>query len=354
MMVVYAKKFVLIALFAGAVIAAGLFIGRSAEDEPVEEIVEQEIPVRVTPPLQRTLPRIISHSATIEPWEVAHITGGQGQIIERLHVAEGDRVRRGQTLVEMDDANLRQAQVELRMADQDLARTRRLVEIGAMASQQLEQASARHETAASNVELLQRNTRLTAPISGIVTDRYFVPGEVYVPGAQSPALLTIQQLDPLKVVVQIAERHYAHVRPGMTTEVTVDAYPGRTFEGEVARIHPTIRPESRTFRVEVRLDNADAELSAGMSARVHLNLGEVTGLFLPRSALQTHPGTDTNFVYLVVDGQARRTDLEVGPRFEQYQQILGGLDDDDQVVIEGISRLNEGTPVTVVDEQGER
>ncbi|TXD39279.1 efflux RND transporter periplasmic adaptor subunit [Lujinxingia vulgaris] len=314
-----------------------------------EESVERAAPVRVSSPEELTLPRRATYSGTLEAWEVAQITGQQGTRIERMLVQEGDRVRRGQVLARMDDATLRQAQVELRTAQTELDRAKRLVDIGAVARQQLEQAQAAYDSISANIELLESNTVLTSPISGVVTNRYFVAGEQFVVGAQAPALLTVQQIDPLKVIIDVAERYFPQVKMGMKATVNLDTYPGEDFAGEVTRINPTISPDSRSFRVEIRLDNEDGRLSPGMSARASLELGEVEGLFVARSALQTQPGRERPFVWVVEPGnKAHRAFIEVGERFEDRQLVRSGLEADAQVVIEGMSRLNEGTEVEVV------
>lgn len=314
----------------------------------VEETVERAAPVRVSSPEALTLPRRATYSGTLEAWEVAQITGQQGTRIDRMLVQEGDRVRRGQVLARMDDATLRQAQVELRTAQTELDRAKRLVDIGAVARQQLEQAQAAYDSISANIELLQSNTVLTSPISGIVTNRYFVAGEQFVAGAQAPALLTVQQIDPLKVIIDVAERYFPQVKMGMKATVNLDTYPGEDFAGEVTRINPTISPDSRSFRVEIRLDNEDGRLSPGMSARASLELGEVEGLFVARSAVQTQPGRDEPFVWVVQQDKAHRAFIEAGERFEDRQLVRSGLEPDAQVVTEGMSRLNEGSEVEVV------
>ncbi|WP_158542340.1 efflux RND transporter periplasmic adaptor subunit [Lujinxingia litoralis] len=322
-------------------------------EAPAEKVEERAAPVRVTHATETTMPRRATYSGTLEAWEVAQITGNQGTRIEQVRVQEGDRVRRGQVVARMDDVSLRQAAVELRTAKTELDRAKRLVDIGAVARQQLEQAQAAYDTINTNMELLRSNTVLTSPISGVVTHRYFVAGEQFVAGAQAPAILTIQQMDPLKVVIDVAERYYPQVQTGMKATVQLDTYPGEDFVGEVSRINPTIQPDSRTFRVEIKLDNEEGRLSPGMSARASLELGEVEGLFVVRSALQTQPGRDDPFVWVVQEGKAHRAFVKVGERFEDQQLVTSGLSLSDRVVIEGMSRLNEGTQVSVVDDKGQ-
>ncbi len=345
-------KWMVPALIVAAVSLGGCDLEELAGMGAVEEAPARPSPVRVQEVSELTLPLEAVYTGTIEAWEQAHITAQAGQRIERLPVREGDRVRRGQVVAVMDDANVRQAEVEVRMATNERDRLERLVAIGAVARQQLEQAEAHLETAQTNIEVLRRNTSLTAPIEGVVTEKYYVAGEVF--GGQAPALLTIQQVDPLKVVIHVAERYFPVVRPGMGATIGLDTFPDLEFHGEVERVNPTITPESRTFRVEVRVENDEARLSPGMFARVGLDLGETTGEFLPRRAVQSTPGSGEHFVYVVEEGRARRVALEVGEQVDQYRRVISGLGEGDQVVVEGLGRLHDGAAVQVLEGGGER
>ena len=320
----------------------------SSEEEEAEAVAEIVIPVRVASMEDRTRMRRVSTTGTLEAWEQAHLTGQQGQRITRLDVREGDSVRRGETIAVLDDTSLQQARVEVRTLSREVDRLRELVQIGAVAQQQLDQSEAQLESATTNVSLLESNTYLRAPINGIVTGKYFVAGEQYIPSVQAPALVTIQQLDPLKVVISVAERYFGVVQPGMVSRVRVDAH-AQAFEGVVERVYPTVDPQSRTFRVEIRLDNEDRRLSPGMFARVSLDLGERTGQFLPGSAVIRRPGQEP-FVFVVQEGIAQARQIQEGERFEEYLEILAGLEEEDLVVVEGMSRLTSGMRVDIADE----
>jgi membrane fusion protein, multidrug efflux system len=307
------------------------------------------VPVRVTTPVLTTLVQTGAYSGNVEAWERAHVTSPGGQRIERIHVREGEHVAQGQLLVEMDGANLRQAEIELRTVRADRERIRRLGDLGAVAGQQREQIEAQYEAVQAQVAMLRRNTQLTAPIAGVVTARNFVDGEQFVASAESPSIVTVQTIDPLRVVINVSERHFPIVRPGMPATVRLDTYGERSFEGRVEQVNPVIAPDTRTFRVEIRIDNGHALLSPGMFARVALELGEVSGTFLPRTALQTQRGTGTPFVFVIEEGIARRIEVTLGARVDEHQQVLAGLPRDALIVIDGIGRLRDGVPVRIVE-----
>lgn len=328
---------------------SGAFGGSDEPDDAAPaEIEEAAQPVRVATVEEMTLRRTVSYSGTIEAWEQALITAPSGARIERIHVREGNFVRQGQIVVNMENANLQQAQVQLEQARNDMERMRRLVEVGSVSRQQLEQAEVQFENARSTVESLQQNTVLRSPINGVVTARHFVDGEMFMPGAQTPSILTVMQTNPLKVIVNVSENYFPYVEEGMAAAVRLDMYPGRTFDATVAQIYPTVDPSSRTFRVELRVDNPGDALSPGMFARVELDLGEITGLFLPAATIQQSPGSNETFVFKLEGTTARRTVVATGPRMEEYRLIEGGLGENDIVVTEGVGRLHEGAEVRVV------
>lgn len=321
--------------------------GEAEIDAPLTE--ERAQPIRVVSPVDLTLPRLVTYSGSIEAWEQAYVTAPSGSRIEKIHVDEGDRVRRGQLLVNMESANLQQAQVQLDIAKNDMERMKKLLEIGSVSQQRYEQAKAQYDNALSTIEMLQKNTELRSPIDGVVTAKHFIEGEMFMAGIQAPSLLTVMQTNPLKVIVNVSENNFPYVKQNMPAAIRLDMYPGRAFSGRVDRIHPTVDPSSRTFRVEVRVDNTEQVLSPGMFARVELNLGDVKGQFLPAATVLQSPGSNTYYVYVVDSGIARRQNVEVGDRFEEYRLIEGGLPEGALVISEGTGRLNDGSKVQIVE-----
>jgi membrane fusion protein, multidrug efflux system len=345
------KAWMLVSLLAGTIIIVLSFAAQSQQGASAAVAPREtpRVPVRVALPELTTIVQTESYAGNVEAWERAHISGPTGQRIERIHVREGERVARGQLLVEMDGTSLRQAEIELRTLQADLERIQRLGDLGAVPRQQREQTEAQFEAAQASVAALRRNTQLRAPIEGVVTGRYFVDGEQFVVNAEAPSIVTLQTVDPLRVVINVSERHFQIVRAGMPARVRFDTYEDRVFAGNVERIIPVVSPDSRTFRVEIRIDNTDGLLSPGMFARVALDLGEVDGWFLPRTALQTQRGTGQSFVYVIEEGIARRVELTLGARVDERQQVLAGLPHNAWVVVDGIGRLHDGTPVRIVD-----
>jgi multidrug efflux pump subunit AcrA (membrane-fusion protein) len=125
---------------------------------------------------------------------------------------------------------------------------------------------------------MEVNTLLKAPFAGIVTGKYFEDGEIFsgTPTTQSgrSAVVTVMQVNPLKVNVSISEQYYPLIYKGMKTTIVADVYKNETFTGSVYRISPTISPATRSFNIEIELPNRNDLLKPGMFVRVAMNLGE--------------------------------------------------------------------------------
>lgn len=337
-----------------AVVLGALYLvleSRGAEEISIAETPSEEqlIPVRTTSVTQERLMYSREFAGSIEEWAMAYISGVAGARLKRLYVREGDYVDEGDTLAVMEQANLDQATVRLNTARREVERLRNLVEVGAVSGQQLERAESEFENARSSYNQIRENTFLTAPISGVVTDKYFVEGEVYAPGGTRPAMMTLMTMDPAKVTIYLSERLFPMVRQGMLVEVQLDTYPGQTFEGELSHVSRRVNPVTRTFKTEIRIDNEHGLLNPGMFARVRLNLEEREGLFLPAVAVLREPGTGHRFVYMVDEDTARRIEVSIGPRHEEKLQIIEGLQVNTPVIMEGTERLLDGTKVRVIE-----
>lgn len=317
--------------------------------EAQEEETEQAVAVEAQQVHRQNFPQEIDYTANVEAWETAFITGQNGVRIDEIHVAEGEQVRRGQLLVTMNSNQLSQAQAQLDLAQREVERLGTLVQIGAVSGQRLDQAQMELENAMSNFQSLGKNTRLTANFNGVITAKHFSEGEMYMPSANAPSILTLMQLEPVKVTIRIGERFYNQVQQGMAATVRTDVYPNEEFSGEVYRKFPTIDRNSRTFQTEIRIENDGSRLRPGMFARVILNLGEAEGIYIPSSAVVNQPGTTNRYVFVKEGNKVIRVNVQTGNRFQEQIMIISGLEPGQMIITEGIGKLNEGTRVRVMN-----
>lgn len=278
--------------------------------------------------------------------------------INRIHFTQGGRVQSGQPLFTLDGslarASLNEAAAKLQNSRRAAERAGQLVEENLIARADNDTARAAlgvdQARVASARTALSKMT-LTAPFSGQIGLREVSVGD-YVNAGQE--LVTLVRLVPIEVDFSMPESAMAKLRTGQKVEVTVDAYPGETFSGEVVAIDPVVDPNSRSVRLRAQIPNADSRLRPGQFANVEVDAGGDTAdaLLIPEQALMQDG--DVRFVYTVVDGKASRTVIKTGTRIPGKVQVLDGLKAGDVVITAGQGKpmMREGAPVTVLPQSG--
>jgi RND family efflux transporter MFP subunit len=156
----------------------------------------------------------------------------------------------------------------------------------------------------------------------------------------------VQQISPVKLLVAVSEKDYTRVKKGGKVQITVDAFPGEQFEGNISRLYPTIDPATHTFLVEVKVPNKDTKLRPGMFARVVIRYGVNHSVVIPDKAVVKQQGAGDRYVYVLNDDQTVTFQKVVlGVREGSEYEVLSGLKEDDKVVVEGQIRLQDGVKV---------
>jgi membrane fusion protein (multidrug efflux system) len=195
------------------------------------------------------------------------------------------------------------------------------------------------------------DTRITAPFSGYVSQRPLevgaaVSSQAAATSNASVAILTLQDIDPVRVQIEVPERDAPRVKVGNAVRLVTDAYPDRRFTGAVVRVVHALDPRTRTMGVEVDIENRDHQLKPGMYARVELVLEVRAGaLLLPLEALL---GGARPAVLVVRDGKVTTVPVELGAPDGPHIQIAKGLGPDDQVLVQGKDLVREGQTVKAV------
>lgn len=297
-----------------------------------------------------TMAELQTYTASVLPYEENAVGPGLAARIYKLHVEVGDRVREGDVLVEMDPTQLLQAQVQFATLEENFKRLDTLRKVGSVSQQQYDQTKTQYEVSKASLANLRRNSILRAPISGVITGRYYNEGELYTmaPTAKSngqAAIYTVMQDNPLKVQFSVAEHLYPKVKLGQRAQVEVDAYGDRQFEGRVSRIWPAMDPLTHTFQVEAQVPNGDLKLRPGMFARVKMSFGRVTYVQVRDLAVQQQRGSNEKYLFVVEGDVVRRVVVQVGEQHGDRLNILRGLSGGEQVVIAGIAPLRDSTRV---------
>ena len=314
----------------------------SNKDEKKATEVKEELPiVEVVTIGEEAVKQTSEYTGTVEAFKTNNISSNSGARIKRILVDVGSRVARGQRLVILDDVNIAQQQIALANTKRELDRARELVKIGGGTQQTVDQLQAQYDATARAIRTMQENTVLTSPVSGVVTAKNYDAGDL---PAGLP-VLTIEQQQPLKVIVNVNESEYPHVKRGMPVVVKFDTYGDETFQGQVYLIHPTVDATSRTFQVEVAITNRNDKVRTGMFARVNFNYGTSHSVVVPDRAVQKQVGSGVRYVWVYQGGEVELREVELGQRLEDRYEIKGGLVPGTQVVIAGASRLQDGAKV---------
>jgi RND family efflux transporter MFP subunit len=200
---------------------------------------------------------------------------------------------------------------------------------------------------------MEENTLVKAPFTGIVTGKYFENGEMYsgVPTTQSgrAAIVSLMQINPLKVVVGISEQYYPQMKRGMKAEIKADVYGSEVFAGRVFRIAPTINTATRSFDVEIEVPNRQEKLKPGMFVRVSMNLGEVEAFVVPASTVMLQEGTNIRYIYIADGNVAKRVEVQLGKRFDDKIELISSeISEGGQLITEGQARLIDGDRIEII------
>ena len=314
----------------------------SSKDDKKANQAQEELPmVELTVVQAEAVKSGSEYTGTVEAFKTNNISSNSSSRIKQILVNVGSRVSRGQRLVILDDVNIAQQQINLNNIKRELDRAKELVKIGGGTQQQVDQLQAQYDANARAIHTMQENTVLTSPVSGVVTAKNYDAGDL----PSGLPILTIEQQQPLKVIVNVNESEYPKVKRGMPVSVTFDTYGDEIFQGQVYLIHPTIDATSRTFEVEIAITNRQDKIRTGMFARVNFNYGTHQSVTVPDRAVQKQVGSGLRYVWVYQGGEVEFREVELGQRLEDRYEVLGGLVPGTQVVISGAARLQDGAKV---------
>ena len=325
----------------------------SASADPATDTKRAAIPVKTMILAKTKIARTIDYTATILPFEEVNVAPSTPGRIDKIYVEEGDRVKKGDNLFLMDRTQLYQLELQLSNLQKDLDRIDTLLRSGSAKQQQYDQMKTQYDVLKTNVDFMKENTLMKSPFLGVVTGKYFEDGEMYsgTPTTQSgrSAVVTVMQVNPLKVDVSISEQYYPLIKKGMKANVIADVYKNEVFTGSVFRIAPTINAITRSFNVEIALPNRNELLKPGMFVRVSMDLGEVETFVVPANTVMIQEGTNQRFVFTAEDGKATRIVVGIGKRFDDRLEIISEiLKVGDQLITEGQARLIASDQIEIV------
>ena len=330
--------------------AAVAFVGCNSTNQTTTETTTEEqkaVSVKVCTAESASVDIIEVYTSEILPYKQNDITpAAQGLHIDEIKVDVGDRVRKGQVLVTLDQTSLKQLELNLATVQDTYNRMKPVHEAGGVSDQQLIELENTLNLQKEMVENMRKNSVITSPISGVVTARNFENGDLFA----SAPILHIMQIDRLKVMANVSEQYYTNVKVGQKVDITVDIFPGEVFEGKVSRINPALDARTRTFGVEITIPNSNERLRPGMYARATFNMGSHQGVLVEDVAVQKQAGSSERFVYVVKDGVAEFRLVRDGRRVGNKVDIVEGLEPGEQVATTSFVRLSNDAKVEIINE----
>ena len=364
--------------------AAGIILVLAGCAPSTDSDEAADVPVRVISAEKARVEKVLKYNGDIKAEYKVRVFSKVPDRITSFFVDAGDVVAKGDNIAEIKATQLeqgvRQAKAGLTAATSRLAnmklefeRAKRLFEENAMSRQQYDAIQTQYEAAAAQQEQAEAALKsakstltdavVTAPISGIIGQRFFEDGDMAAP---SQPLVTIVQVENVKMVFDVAEEDLGKIKKGQQSSVSVGSYAERTFQGTIHKISPVLDPVTRMATVEVLVPNEKKLLKPGMYANVSVLTGIIDDkIALPRYAvlestnMKTVAGEDvvyTDYYVFTVNDSSRAVQKKLDVAYVNHRNIAvnEGVTLGEPIVVEGQNNLRDGTPVIVISkEEGE-
>jgi len=281
------------------------------------------------------------------------ITSNTTEMVTAVRFSDGQRVAKGQTLVELkageEDAGIIEATARVAQAERDYKRWDTLADQGIAPRATAEQYLATLETSRALVEAARARKLdrvIRAPFSGVVGLTDVAAGSLISPGTP---IVSLDDLSVMRVDFKIPDRYLPVLSEGSTIVARSDAYPDEAYQGRIAQLDSRIDAATRAITARAEFPNASGRLKPGMMMRVTIDHGGRDALAVPEAAIQFEG--DQAYVFVVAakgQGQAaRKQAVEVGVTQDGFVEILGGLKGGERIVADGLNRIQDGQAVRV-------
>lgn len=323
----------------------------SAEPKDEKQREEQAVAVETALAARHSVSASYSGTAPLEAPIEAQVVAKTSGVLLRLLTEEGQFVKAGQVLARIDPERprleLQRNQAMLRKLEAEFNRAQELFERKLLAAESHERLRYDLDTQRAAFEMAKLElsyTEIVAPFDGVVAQRMVKEGNLI---QINQAMFRVVDTSRLEAVLNVPERELATLKAGQQVMLRVDAAPGVVFDGSIDRVSPVVDAASGTFRVVTAFSDPTGALKPGMFGRVEVVYDErQQALTVPREALIEGEGLPA--VFLVRDGRAVRTTIELGHLTGQLAEVRGGLAEGDRVVTTGKVTLRDGALLQVL------
>lgn len=321
-----------------------MLISCGKKEEETTEQQERIEPVEVTRLQTHEVERRITLSSNLQAYETVSISPSLTGKIEHIYVEIGDRVRRGDSIVRMDQQQYQTTRLTIANLRVEMARLDSLLTYGSATKQQRDQMELQLEQTKVNLKFLTTNTFNLSPITGVVTAKNYEDGELY----SGQPIVVLAEVDRLKTLVAIPESYLPRIRKGMSLQLLSDVYPDRVFPASVEVVYPTIDAATHTFQAKVVVPNKEGLLRPGMYVQTTIGLGTDRVITAPYSTVLKLIGANDRYVFIHNKGRAQRVTVEMGDRFGDDVEISAPeIHDGVELITAGEARLVDSVRVEV-------
>jgi RND family efflux transporter MFP subunit len=331
------------------------------------------VPVAVQKVALGDLENVARLTGTVEPIQAVQVISKVRGRVARIEKQIGDPVKAGETLVVVEPVDyrlevqrlegiLQQARAESSQAARDAARSEKLFREQVISTQALQAARARLQAGAGRIRETEAalemarerlaDTRIASPIDGVVTARMVDVGTMVdnqmMGDRKTAAAFEVMNLSKVKLRVGVSEKDLPKVRVGQRARVTLDAFPGRTFEGVLTRLSPRLAEGTRRADAEIEIENPGFELKPGMFATANLVLDRKEDVILvPKQAVVDRGGRQV--VFLANGARARMVPVTLAGSDDRSYEVASGVSPGDRLIVKGQTMLEDNAPIFVED-----
>ena len=359
-------------------LAGGVTLLKRARDERVlaKETERNSVPsVAVIHPKAEKPDQELVLPGSLQAYEESPIYARTNGYLVRWYKDIGSRVQQGELLAKIDTPEIDQELLQTRAARQqveaqlELARTsderwQSLRQTDSVSQQEADQQSSIYQQSKANLAAADANVRrleqlesfknVYAPFSGVLTKRNVDPGALINAGAGGRELFDIAKVDPLRVYVSVPQAYAQNIKIGMKAQVTLQEFPGQTFQGSVARTAEAIDMATRTLLTEVDVPNKERRLLPGSFGEVHFSVdSDANKVTVPINAMLFR-AEGARVAVVGADGKVQLRPVSIGRDYGATLEILDGLSVDEQLIVNPSDSLEDGQQVRVVtpDQEG--
>jgi len=287
----------------------------------------------------------------VKPFASAKISSEEGGLILSIVKDKGDYVSKGQIVIrlkkDVQTATYDQMVAQYELAKLNFEKQQQLYEDNATTEIAYLTAKWQLEAAAKGLDVVKSHIStgfIRSPISGVVDDKFMNEGEMSVP---SVPILSVVDVSRVKISAGVPERYVEQISKGQEVKITVDVLSGQEFSGKISYVSPTLSQGSRTFEIEIIINNKLRQLKPEMSTNIELSKSERDNVIaIPQDYIVDYG--DEKYLFVLEDGIAKKRDVVLGGRNGNLVLVRSGLNTGDKLITEGFQSLNDGDKVKVV------